>query len=71
MFDPDLGPAARIRKFDELHGPALVVGGWLLFEDGAQREIRGGAMISPPDDPYKGGKNVSKSFVFVFRSGKS
>ena len=53
------GVNSRIKAFDENHGNFVYVDGWLLFEDGAQRENNPlGALIGPPPDPLKLAKKI-------------
>lgn len=45
---------AVIKEFDTTHGECVVSGEWLIYEDGASREISPyGVMISPPKDDYE------------------
>lgn len=45
------GINARIKAFDNLHGNVVVDGGFLLFEDGAAREVNPlGRLMGPPTD---------------------
>ena len=50
-----LGLNERVKEFDSKHGgEPVVVGHWLLFPDGAQREANPmGAWIDPPPKPYE------------------
>ena len=49
----------RIREFDSQHGHFICRNGWILFEDGAMREINVlGALISPPKDPRQKARNI-------------
>jgi len=54
-----LSPPQRIKKFDDAHGDFVVVDGWILYEDGAQREVNPwGAMCEPPLDDCKCSKII-------------
>ena len=58
MIDSE-GVKSRIKAFDDSHGNFVYVDGWLLFEDGAQRENNPlGALIGPPPDPLKLAKKI-------------
>jgi len=51
---------AFAKKFDEEHGPSMVDGFWLIFEDGSTREINPmGASLSV-SDPYEKSKGIVK-----------
>ena len=55
------GINSRIKAFDDSHGNFVYVDGWLLFEDGAQRENNPlGALIDPPPDPLKLAKKIHR-----------
>lgn len=49
----------RVEKFDKEHGnDYILIDGWLLFSDGAVREVRAGLMRKPPVDPYQAAKLI-------------
>jgi hypothetical protein len=48
------GVNARVKAFDNSHGNFVCVDGWVLFEDGAQREKNPlGRLMEPPADPLE------------------
>jgi hypothetical protein len=54
--------------FDKRHGDSVQVPGWLLYEDGAQRELNPlGAYVEPSDDPYQRALAVLKYWQIKLR----
>jgi len=46
------GAKQRVAKFDAKHGENVDIDGWILFEDGARRELHPlGALIEPSSNP--------------------
>ena len=53
------GINAKVQQFDTSHGNYVYTNGWLLFEDGAQRENNPlGRLMEPPVDPLKLAKKI-------------
>ncbi|MBN2456734.1 MAG: hypothetical protein JXB29_09410 [Sedimentisphaerales bacterium] len=57
MSNPE--PTTTAKMFDAEHGEFICVNGWLLFEDGAARELHPyGVRKFPPADPYSRTKKI-------------
>ena len=51
----------RVNAFDAKHGDFVVVNGWILYEDGAMREVDfWGVLKEPPVDVYQSAKLVHR-----------
>ena len=65
FFDDSVGNC--LAEFDSQHGESFVYDGWVLFADGATREVNPlGLLVEPPSDPYEKAKRIALYWKLVF-----